>query len=78
MVGGILYPLGRHARVTIQIDLTGPNIVLASYKQLLVWGTFWIPVPCIRKLHTKPALTWTAVWFKRSQTLLKLRGPKTA
>ncbi len=25
-----------------------------------VGGTFWFLVPCMRKLHTRPALTWTA------------------
>ncbi len=24
-------------------------------------GTFWLLVPCMRKVHTRPALTWTAV-----------------
>ncbi len=46
---------------------TGRNILLASYTQLSVGGTFWFLVPCIRKLHTRPAMTWTAVsTFMRS------------
>ncbi len=56
-----LYPLGRHAPVEIPVDLTGPNILLASYKQLSAGGTCWFLVPYMRKLHTRPAFTWTAV-----------------
>ncbi len=52
------------------------NDILASQYQSIDWtqhtickltgsvtvgGTFWLLVPCIRKLHTKPAMTWTAV-----------------
>ncbi len=51
-----LYPLERHDRVTIPVDLTGPNILLI--KVVSVGGTFRLLVPCMRKLHTRPALTW--------------------
>ncbi len=40
---------------------TGPNMLLTAYKQLSVGGTFWFLVPCMRKFHTRPAMTWTAV-----------------
>ncbi len=26
-----------------------------------VGGTFWLLVPCMRKIHTRPALNWAAV-----------------
>ncbi len=39
--------------------LTEPNILLV--KVVSVGGTLWLPVPCMRKLHTRPALTWIAV-----------------
>ncbi len=55
--GWDLYPLGQHARVTIPVDLTGPNILLASDKQLAVGGISWCLVPCMSKFHTRPALT---------------------
>ncbi len=45
-------PLGRHARVTSTSLSTGPNILLASYKQLPVGVTFWYPVPCMRMFRT--------------------------
>ncbi len=28
---------------------------------ILALGAFWLLVPCMGKLHTRPALTWTAV-----------------
>ncbi len=50
-----LYPLKRHARVTIPVDWTGPNILLI--KVVSVGGTFWLLVQCMRKFHTRPAFT---------------------
>ncbi len=53
------YPLGRYARATIPVDLTGLN--KQHFKEVSVGGTFWLLVPCLWKLHTRPALTRTAV-----------------
>ncbi len=39
-----LYQLGRHARVTIPVDLTGPNILLITV--VSIGGTFWLLVQC--------------------------------
>ncbi len=33
----------------------------ATNQSIIRWGIFWLLVPCMRKLHTRPALTWTAV-----------------
>ncbi len=45
------YPLGRHARATIPVDFTGPNILRITV--VSVGGTFWLLVPCMKKLHRK-------------------------
>ncbi len=40
-------------------QVIGPNILLI--KVVSVGGTFWLLVPCLRKIHTRPASIWTAV-----------------
>ncbi len=39
--------------------VTGTNILLI--RVVSVGGTIWLLVPCMRKVHTRPALTWTDV-----------------
>ncbi len=34
---------------------------LATCQSSISWGTFWFQVLCLRKLLTRPALTWTTV-----------------
>ncbi len=55
-----LYPLGRHDRVTKPVDWLDPTTCKLT-GSVTVGGTFWLLLPCMRKLHTRPALTWTAV-----------------
>ncbi len=52
-------PLGRRARVTIPVKWLEPTYYLII--RVSVGGTFWLLVPCMRKVHTRPALNWTAV-----------------
>ncbi len=40
-------------------QVIGTNILLIRVGS--VGGTFWLLIPCMRKVHTRPALTWTAV-----------------
>ncbi len=40
-------------------QVIGTNILLV--RVISVGGTFWLLVPCMRKVHMRPALTWTAV-----------------
>ncbi len=54
-----LYPLGRHARVTIPVDLTGPNTLLI--KAVSVRVTLSLMESCMIKLHARQTLIWTAV-----------------
>ncbi len=52
-------------------QVTGPNILLISV--VSVGGTFWLLVPCMRKVHTRPALTWTA-----GSTIIEFRSHQQA
>ncbi len=52
-------------------QVIGTNILLI--KVVSVGGTFWLLVPYMRKVHTRSALTWTAV-----STITKFRSHQRA
>ncbi len=59
MVGGIHTHLDD--MLTSQQQSTDWTQHTTSPSSISDGGTFWLLVPCVRKLHSRPALTWTAV-----------------